>query len=225
MGVKKIQHWVVKTIYADHNSSRKVKNAIASIFERVPEDYDGLNIGAGLSKVHPKIKTLEIEAGEGIDYVGSVEALPLDDNSLDLVVTQEVLEHVENPFKAMTEIARVLRPGAIAYIQMPFTIGYHGCPNDYWRFTHQGMEQLAKIANLEVEEIGKSVGPAVGFYRILVEFFAGLFSTPLHILYKPLKLGASILFYPIKWLDPLMRLSKESHRIPGGYFMICRKPD
>ena len=225
MNLQSVQYWFIKKIYADHNSSRSVKRALALLFENAPEEFVGLNIGSGKSKIHPRIKTMEIEAGDGIDFVGSVENIPFDNNTIDLIVTQEVLEHVRDPFQAIDEISRVLRPGALAYIQIPFTIGFHGCPQDYWRFSHEGMEELANIGGLIVEEIDMSVGPAVGFYRILVEFIAILFSLPSRLLYRPFKLSASIIFYPIKWLDPVMRLSIEAHRIPGGYFMICRKPE
>lgn len=219
----KVKYWFVKNIYADHNSSKTVKTALASVLDQMPSDFTGLNIGAGMSQLDPRIKTLEIEDGPGIDLVGSVEDIPSDDNQFDLIVTQEVLEHVEAPFTAMKEIYRVLKPGGLAYIQLPFVIGYHPCPHDYWRFTHEGMQALASSANLKVEEISLSVGPAVGFYRILVEFVAVLFSSIWNPLYKPFKIISAIVFFPIKFLDPLMRRSKEADRIAGGYLIICRK--
>src|SRR5690606_9988212 len=41
------------------------------------------------------------------------------DSSLDFVVANQVLEHVENPLRALRTIARVLRPGGIAFISLP----------------------------------------------------------------------------------------------------------
>lgn len=43
----------------------------------------------------------------------SVERLPYPDNAFDLVIACEVLEHVENPYLALREIARVTRRAAI----------------------------------------------------------------------------------------------------------------
>ena len=41
----------------------------------------------------------------------NLEELTFDDNTFDLVITQDVLEHVLNPGKAFKEICRVLKPG------------------------------------------------------------------------------------------------------------------
>ncbi len=52
--------------------------------------------------------------GRNITYdVGVGEALPYDDASFDVVVCVDVLEHVNDLSKVISEIARVLRPGGI----------------------------------------------------------------------------------------------------------------
>ena len=52
---------------------------------------------------------------QGFDNVdlrrGDVEALPLDDERLDLATLMLVLHHVTEPAKALAEVARVLKPG------------------------------------------------------------------------------------------------------------------
>jgi SAM-dependent methyltransferase len=52
----------------------------------------------------------EIEVVEGVG-----EALPFPDASIDLVLAQSVLEHVEDPARVFQEAARVLRPGGAFY--------------------------------------------------------------------------------------------------------------
>jgi SAM-dependent methyltransferase len=218
-----LKYYFVKKVYADHNDTRKVKQALSKLLRNLPEDAEGLNIGAGRTKIDSRIQNLELEQGEGIDLVGSVEDIPAKDSSFDFVITQEVLEHVESPLKGIKEIHRVLKPGGLAYIQLPFIIGFHPCPNDYWRFSHEGMRALADSSGLDVIELDMSVGPAVGFYRILVEFFAVLISFNVYSIYKSAKLSASLFFYPIKWLDPLLSKSPQARRIAGGYYMLCKK--
>lgn len=219
----KLKYLFIKKIYADHNDARPVKAMLRELLANLSLDAQGLNVGAGQTKVDPRIKNMEIEAGEGIDIVGSVEDIPCESNFFDLVIAQEVLEHVSSPHLAVREIHRVLKPNGIAYIQLPFIIGYHPCPRDYWRFTHEGLTELVESANFEAMKMAVSVGPAVGFYRIIVEFFAIVMSAIYSKLYKPAKLLFSILFYPIKWLDPLLKRSDEAKRIAGGYFIVCRK--
>ena len=49
------------------------------------------------------------------------KGLPFEDNSFDVVIGLEVLEHLFNPFEMMKEIKRVLKSGGSAIISMPNT--------------------------------------------------------------------------------------------------------
>lgn len=78
------------------------------------------------------------------DIIGDLCSIPLDDNSTDAVICTEVLEHCANPHRACSEIHRVLKPGASAYIATPFIWPDHRTDAypDYWRFTEQGLELM-----------------------------------------------------------------------------------
>ncbi|MAJ81451.1 MAG: hypothetical protein CMF41_00880 [Legionellales bacterium] len=217
------QYFVVKKIYGDHNESAQVKSAIRRLFLLLPDDFVGLNVGSGKTNLHPNLKNLELSPGNGIDYVGSVTEIPCNKNSFDVVIAQEVLEHVASPSLAIKEISRVLKVGGYLYLQLPFIIGYHPCPNDYWRFTHEGILELLDPKKFKVVEAGMSVGPAVGFYRILVEFIALCLSLGVGFLYKPAKLLSAIFFWPIKLLDSLLIRTIQADRISGGYYIIGLK--
>ena len=52
-----------------------------------------------------------------------LESLTFPDRSLDLVITQDVLEHLLDPERAVTEIARVLRPGGAHVFTVPIFAG------------------------------------------------------------------------------------------------------
>jgi len=55
-----------------------------------------------------------------IEYrIGSAEEIPLDDNSVDVVVTFETLEHIQNYEKFIQEIKRVTKPDGFAIISTP----------------------------------------------------------------------------------------------------------
>lgn len=60
--------------------------------------------------------TVHRERGERCE---SLEALTFADNTLDLFITQDVMEHVFNPAKAFHEIARVLKPGGMHILTVP----------------------------------------------------------------------------------------------------------
>jgi ubiquinone/menaquinone biosynthesis C-methylase UbiE len=48
--------------------------------------------------------------------LGDAEHLPFEDGTIQLVVMESVLEHVESPLKAMQEMFRILKPGGVAYV-------------------------------------------------------------------------------------------------------------
>ena len=54
----------------------------------------------------------------------SCYSLPLQDNSVDIVVCRWVFEHLERPEKAMQEFARVLRKGGFLYVKTPNLLNY-----------------------------------------------------------------------------------------------------
>ena len=90
------------------------------------------------------------------DLHTDIEQIPFDDGSLDAILCIEVLEHVANPFKAIEEMYRVLKPGGKVFFTTPFLLGYHGKTKnenikydhdeypDYFRYTHQGLSLLFK---------------------------------------------------------------------------------
>jgi hypothetical protein len=80
------------------------------------------------------------------DVMGDLLNIPLQDGELDGVILTEVLEHCEDPFRAIAEVRRVLKPGGMLLVTSPFIWGWHGTSDykDFWRFTHQGWELLLK---------------------------------------------------------------------------------
>lgn len=62
-----------------------------------------------------------IPSGEIVDGVRSenLESLTFEDNSIDIHITQDVLEHVFNPKNAFQEIARTLAPGGMHIFTVP----------------------------------------------------------------------------------------------------------
>tara|TARA_Y100000389_G_scaffold169439_1_gene175700 strand:- start:4366 stop:5034 length:669 start_codon:yes stop_codon:yes gene_type:complete len=218
-----LKNTLIKTIYADHNNSRSIRNALSELLKKYANHSFILNIGSGNTRIASHIKNLDIFDGPNIDYVSSAENIPIEKNTVDLIITQEVFEHLEEPRKALKECYRILKDDGKIFFQVPFIIGYHPSPGDFFRFTKSGIVSFLNEGGFEVEKLEISVGGAVGFYRISVEFFAILFSGPISTLYIPFKGIFSILFYPIKLLDFWFRLSKQKDRIAGGYYAIGKK--
>jgi len=84
-------------------------------------------------------------------------ALSFRDASFDTVVCFEVLEHVDDTRKVISEMYRVLKPGGFAIATAPFTYPEHANPGDYYRFTPQGFRFLFEQAGFTVREV-RSIG-------------------------------------------------------------------
>ena len=66
------------------------------------------------------------EVAERVRFVGgSAFALPFGDDSFDTVLLGEILEHLDKPEAVLDEVARVLRPGGVVAITVPFGLSPH----------------------------------------------------------------------------------------------------
>lgn len=77
-----------------------------------------------------------------------IQNLPYSDNTFDFIISDQILEHVKNPFKAVDECYRVLKPNGYAIHTTCFMNEEH-CVSwgvkeygDYWRFTIAGLKLL-----------------------------------------------------------------------------------
>jgi glycosyltransferase involved in cell wall biosynthesis len=120
-----------------------------------------------------RIETLDIDPQSGATYIGDLcrsneHLIPA--GSFDWIACTEVLEHVLDPFAAVREIRRMLKPGGHAFITTPFNFRIHGPLPDCWRFTEHGLRALLKdfsIVSLDQAATeGRALMPV--HYRVIV---------------------------------------------------------
>lgn len=134
-----------------------------------------------LSEYLPKVdyKVLDKVGDYNPDIVGDIHQLPLKDNSVDAIICKAVLEHVEEPHKAMAEMYRVLKPGGYIFIYTPFLYYYHpmkGYYGDFYRYTIDGLKYLTRnFKNVETQSVR---GPFATSIRLIppLRFFEGAFA-------------------------------------------------
>jgi hypothetical protein len=76
----------------------------------------------------------------------------------DVVICEQVLEHVVDPFGAAANLRTLCTPGGHVIVTTPFLIKVHELPmygmRDYWRFTPRGLRVLLEHAGLTVDTVG-----------------------------------------------------------------------
>ncbi|WPL20134.1 methyltransferase domain-containing protein [Thiorhodovibrio frisius] len=107
-----------------------------------------------------------MQPGPGVELVlQDPHHLPLDEASVDVVVSTSCLEHDPLFWLTFGEMLRVLKPGGFLYINAPSNGSYHGYPYDHWRFypdagraLAQWAERLSRPATLIESFIGERDG-------------------------------------------------------------------
>lgn len=86
---------------------------------------------------------IDCQQGRGVDVRAWASSLPFPDESFDLVVTTEMLEHDLVFWCSLWEARRVMRPGATLLVTCR-GLGFpkHDYPEDYYRFTPAGLARL-----------------------------------------------------------------------------------
>jgi SAM-dependent methyltransferase len=77
--------------------------------------------------------------------------VPVDDATFDVVLSTQVLEHVDDPGIYLSECYRVLRPGGRMLLSTHGIFVYHPDPADLWRWTCEGLKRVVEDAGFQVE--------------------------------------------------------------------------
>ncbi len=99
----------------------------------------------------PKFRylTVDIDPSGQADIIADICAMPnIETGSFGTILCTEVLEHTVNPFLAVDELYRVLKPNGYCLVTTPFNLRIHGPSPDCWRFTEEGLKILFKRFNI-----------------------------------------------------------------------------
>lgn len=138
-----------------------IKNSPALLLDVAPQNH------AGARPFFPdniKIETLDIDRESGATYIADLCdcAESVGSNKFDFIVCTEVLEHTLNPFQAVENIFRMLKPNGLCFISTPFNFRIHGPLPDCWRFSEHGLKQLFKkfeVVDLKALESDRWLAP------------------------------------------------------------------
>ena len=157
--------------------------------------YRLLDVGCGQKPYEPLFAPY-VASYIGVDPVenphaelkGAVEDLPVEDGTFDVVLCSQVLEHCDDPARAVAELHRAMAPGGRLLLSTHGVQVYHPSPVDYWRWTHAGLE---KVVSENGEWASVRVSPASGTtacVAMLVNMYIDLAARRAHlgVLAKPI---------------------------------------
>ncbi len=131
---------------------RPILDFVADVAAQTPPGAAVLDIGAGdapYRELFNHVNYMSSDWAESLhpgatvaDVIAPADALPLEDDSFELLLCTEVLEHVPEPSAALSEFFRVLAPGGRLALTVPFVWELHELPHDYYRYTEPGLRHL-----------------------------------------------------------------------------------
>lgn len=180
-----------------------------------------LDLGSGVQRRAAHVINLDIFEFYNVDVLGDAHRLPFKDNTFDAVILEAVLEHVIDPEVVVSEVFRVLKIGGWVCAAVPFIQGYHASPEDYQRYTVDGLRHL--FQRFHQIDAGPCLGPTCSLHWIFKEYVGLLLSFGSIWLHKILSLIVGWITFPVTYLDLILTRSKNSHIIASAVFFIGQR--
>ncbi len=211
----KLLVYLFSPVYIDNKSFYKF------IEENTSKFSISVNFGSGCYDLSENVSNVDIFPYQNVDLTCNIERIPFQSQSVDTIICTAVLEHIDNPEKAISEFYRVLKNNGKIYLNLPFIAGYHASPQDFFRITEEGLKKLMK--DFREIEILINGGPVSGFLWIFQEWIAILLSFGNETLYKVILFLTMIFTFPLKFLDIILRHHPKAKNISSGFTFIGEK--
>ena len=156
-----------------------------------------------------------------VKFVGDIQDMDvIADGSYDSAICLEVLEHVQDPFRAIAEIHRILNKGGTLILSVPHLSRLHEAPYDFYRYTKYGIRYILEEVGFEVLKIVPQGG--------IFSFLGHQFSSISVCLFWHIPVIKRVVFLVNTWLcvRPCYLLDKVFDRektFALGYTCVARK--
>lgn len=157
-----------------------------------------------------------------IDLIGSAYEIPQNDESFDCILSTAVLEHLEDPKRALDEACRVLKPGGYAIYTAPLFWHLHEEPRDFYRYTKYGLEYLFRTAGFEIVEIKPLSGFWITFGSELNYYINDFKLRSVSFVFNFIIAVNNIVFRFLNKID--QRLHRRTDKWTWMYIVVARKP-
>ncbi len=198
------------------NVIRKEKEAaIPRLYqEMIGEGELALNIGSASVSYGKNCINMDIRAFRNIQVLGDAHELPFASGTFRLCILSAVLQYCSHPEKVVREVYRILAPGGIAVIDVPFMQPVCG-PHDLHRFSHDGLIGLFEKMEILRCETSIPFGSAMAFY-VQTLVMSSVANPYLRVALANL---ASVFLLPLSFL----RITRKKS-YAGALLLVARKP-
>jgi SAM-dependent methyltransferase len=170
---------------------------------------------------------IEWSADKRPPVVADVTQIPFCDDAFDSALCTEVLEHLPEPGRCLSEIHRVVKPGGQVFFTVPMTVHTHSEPYDFYRYTAFGLRYLLEKHGFEITTLRRlggvvsvmaSRGINLGCEAASDRLDRSALKRIRRHLVMPLAAGGSLAMY---WLSRLMDGIEPRDAI--GWAAMCRR--
>ncbi|MEQ1632427.1 MAG: class I SAM-dependent methyltransferase [Planctomycetota bacterium] len=200
------------------------------VLELIERNRDGLvlDMGSGSPSIgFYNVVHLDLSAYDQVDVVTDGRRLPFADQTFDAVLSEAVLEHVPDPDVYMAELARVLKPGGRARVDVAFLQPYHAYPDHYFNMTKSGLCVTVERAGLGVlrAEVGEHQEPWVALGMLMAGFVHGTPDPQKRDALMQRTIGATLEQFARGDGTGFRDLAPEQvERLAAGFSCLCEKP-
>lgn len=198
-----------------------VGKSAGKFIRNIGDDKVIVNLGSGVKRIRDGVINVDFYPFSDVDVVADIGKLPFCDNSVDAVICEFVLEHTKNPQQIIGEIYRVLKSDGQIYIAVPFVASFHSSPDDYYRWSKQGLREF--LSDFKEREVGIRCGPTSAMLSCINEWLAIVLSFGLRPLQQFLMMLFMCLTWPLKIFDYLIYKFPNADNIAYGFYFIGRK--
>ena len=156
-----------------------------------------------------------------VDLSGDAYEIPSAGQSFDGVLCTAVLEHLEEPKRALVESHRVLKRGGSAIYTIPLFWHLHEEPRDFYRYSKFGIIYLFEAAGYEIVELRALSGFWITFASALNYYLQNFALGPLKLLVGLLVALSNLIVPVIDRLD--RRFNPQTERWTWCYLVVARK--
>jgi SAM-dependent methyltransferase len=189
--------------------------AIDYVLDKLPQAKI-LVIGAGDTTYRGNVTYTDVAFGRNVSCIADAHDLPFMSESFDACFACAVLEHVVDPYRCVSEIARVLRPGGYVMAATPFMFPVHMREHDFTRFTYLGHRRLFRY--FDDLYSGMYGGPGVSVSAVLRYAIFSLSDRP--VVKKWLRLIGVVSAFPFRWLDYLTCANLSAYDSAAGFYFF-----